>query len=100
MYVSARKKQTTLPSFACAGMPYHVVGWSTGAQRRDEPVEALAEGAVGFRHGDLRERRGPAAGLLRSGLRPRRTAAGRLILDRQLVPARGIGAATVEGSGQ
>ena len=33
-FLSARKKQTVLPSFAYPGMPYHTVGWSAGALRK------------------------------------------------------------------
>src|SRR5208283_5104107 len=33
-FLSARKKQTVLPSLAYAGMPYHTAGWSAGALRK------------------------------------------------------------------
>src|SRR5271157_3827187 len=33
-FLSARKKQTVLPSFSYPGMPYHTVGWSAGALRK------------------------------------------------------------------
>ena len=50
------KKQTTLPSFVYAGMPYQVLDDECRRAGFDDGMEPLRHGAIRFRHlGDLRE---------------------------------------------